>query len=145
MYGVMYTAVLPRDERQQRAAKLKASSAARQELNLKHSWQKLEVVTAANFSFRDMVITLTYDNEHLPPSTREAVKLLKKFLTQLKGKSTGRTSPYGLRKQTVLLPFETSIPIQIIFPSFKCFWYPSSLITHSYWLVTRKPLWFQPA
>lgn len=84
VYGVCYTAALPRDEGQQRAAKLKASSAARQRINLKHSWQKLEVVIAANFSYRDLVLTLTYDEGHLPSSTREAVRLLKKFLTQLR-------------------------------------------------------------
>lgn len=61
MYGVCYTAALPRDKGQQRAAKLKASSAARQKLNMKLSWQELEVGTATNFSFRDLVITLTYD------------------------------------------------------------------------------------
>ena len=84
VYGVCYTAPLPRDEGQQRAAKLKASTAARQKLNLKHSWQKLEVVIAANFSYRDLVLTLTYDDDHLPPSMREAVRTLKKFLTQLR-------------------------------------------------------------
>jgi len=84
VYGVVYTAAFPRDEGQQRAAKLKASSAARQRLNLKHSWQKLEVVLAANFSFSDLFLTLTYDDEHHPPSTRESSKIIKKFLTQLR-------------------------------------------------------------
>ena len=82
--GVVYTAPLPRDEGQVRAAKLKASSAARQKINMKHSWQKLEMVLAANFSYRDLFLTLTYDDTHLPPSTRESSKLIKKFLTQLR-------------------------------------------------------------
>jgi len=84
VYGVVYTAALPRDEGQVRAAKLKASSSARQKLNLKQSWHKLEVVIAANFSYQDLVLTLTYDDEHLPPSKREAVRLLKRFLIQLR-------------------------------------------------------------
>ncbi len=84
VYGVCYTAALPRDEGQQRAAKLKASSAARQRINLKHSWQKLEVVMAANFSYSDLFLTLTYDDMHLPPSTRASATIIKKFLTQLR-------------------------------------------------------------
>lgn len=84
VYGVCYTAALPRDEGQVRAAKLNASSAARQKLNLKMSWQKLEVVIAANFSYRDLFITLTYDDDHLPASKSAAVKLLKRFLTLLR-------------------------------------------------------------
>jgi hypothetical protein len=83
--AVVYTAALPQDKGQQRAAKLKASSEARQRINLKHSWQKLEQVVAANFDSDDLVATLTYDDEHLPPSRREAEKQLRKFLTQLRG------------------------------------------------------------
>jgi len=82
--AVVYTAALPSDKGQQRTAKLKASSEARQRINLKHSWQKLEQVLAANFDSDDLVATLTYDDEHLPPSTREAEKQLRKFLTQLR-------------------------------------------------------------
>ena len=48
------------------------------------AWHKLEVVIAANFSYQDLVLTLTYDDEHLPPSKREAVRLLKRFLIQLR-------------------------------------------------------------
>lgn len=94
--GVVYTAVTPTDAGQQRAAKLNASSAARQRINLKHSWQKCEVVLAANFGARDLVVTLTYDDDHLPPSKREAVKQLKKFIKLLRERrrSRGETLEY---------------------------------------------------
>jgi len=88
--GVVYTAVTPSDAGQQRAAKVNASSAARQRINLKHSWQKCETVLAANFGAHDLVVTLTYDNEHLPPSKREAVKQLKKFIKLLRERRRSR-------------------------------------------------------
>ena len=40
---------------------------------------------AANFDRRDLVVTLTYDDAHLPQSRAEAVKNLKKFFRALRG------------------------------------------------------------
>lgn len=82
--GVVYTVSSVRDTPQERAAKTEISSAARERANLRTSWQKLEVVLAANFSMRDLHVVLTYDDEHLPPTRPEAVKCLKKWITQLR-------------------------------------------------------------
>lgn len=66
-----------------RAAKRKASSEAQARLNAKHSWQKLERVLACNFVPKDLVVTLTYDDEHLPASRAAAQAKLKKFRKEI--------------------------------------------------------------
>ena len=66
-----------------RAAKRKASSEAQAKLNARMSWQKLERVLACNFVPRDLVVTLTYDDEHLPASRAAAQAKLKKFRKSL--------------------------------------------------------------
>ncbi len=67
---------------------MKMSSAARRRLNLKAASRQLELLIAANFTRRDLVVTLTYDDEHLPQSRAEAVKNLKKFFRALRGGAT---------------------------------------------------------
>ncbi len=96
MTGVVYTAANPQDEPRARSAKLQMSSAARERLNLKMSWEKLELQLAANFSGRDHHVTLTYREADLPPSREAAVKLLKKFLVQLRAcrRPRGETLKY---------------------------------------------------
>lgn len=66
-----------------RAAKRKASTEAQKRMNAKHSWEKLELMLAANFMPGDLVITLTYDNEHLPETRAAAADRLKRFRRQL--------------------------------------------------------------
>ena len=76
-------AIYPRGSAQDsprvRAGKRKLSSEAQQRLNAKHSYQKLELLLAANFVPGDLVVTLTYDPEHLPRSRTQAVARLKEF------------------------------------------------------------------
>lgn len=80
-------AVYPRasrwDSPRARGAKRKISSEALQHLNMKHSFQKLELMLAANFGPGDLVVTLTYDEAHLPRSREAATAKLKKFRTEL--------------------------------------------------------------
>lgn len=78
--GVVYTAVHSSDGERQRAAKTNVSSAARERMNLRYSWQKLELVLAGNFTYHDLHVTLTYDDDHLPPDRDAAKKILKKFI-----------------------------------------------------------------
>lgn len=66
-----------------RAAKRKASTEAQKRMNAKHSWEKLELMLAANFMPGDLVITLTYDDEHLPETRAAAADRLKRFRRQL--------------------------------------------------------------
>lgn len=67
-----------------RAAKRKASSEAQAKMNAKYSWQKLERLLACNFAPQDLVITLTYDDKHLPETRQRAQDRLKRFRKDLK-------------------------------------------------------------
>lgn len=80
----LWSAPTPNDTPKARAEKSKCSSAARQRMNDKYSWQKLKMMLAANFSARDIVATLTFDDAHLPPDRAAARKLLKAFFVQLR-------------------------------------------------------------
>lgn len=91
--GVIYTGSSPLDGQRERAEKLQMSSAARDRMNLKKSWEKLEMVLAANYSYRDLHVTLTYREGSLPQNRAAAVKLLKKFLTQLRAHRKARGQP----------------------------------------------------
>ena len=86
MSGVVYTVAHPSDTEQQRAAKTNVSSAAREKMNLRYSWQKLELLLAANFTYSDLHVTLTYDDGWLPPNRAEARKRIKKFIRLLREK-----------------------------------------------------------
>ncbi len=81
---VLWSASFPLDTPKARAEKVKCSSAARQRINDRYSWQKLKMVLATNFKESDLVVTLTYDDSHLPTNREEARKLLKKFLVQIR-------------------------------------------------------------
>ena len=48
-------------------------------MNLKYAYQKLELLIAANFGKRDLFVTLTYDDDHLPGNRQEALKQVKAF------------------------------------------------------------------
>lgn len=67
-----------------RAAKGRPTSAAQAFYNLKCSWRELELMIAANFTHRDMVITFTFDDNHLPHSKAEAANLFQKFVRKLR-------------------------------------------------------------
>lgn len=83
-------AVYPKKERadsdRERAAKSKASSEAQRRMNQIYSYQKFELILAANFptAGSGLVVTLTYDDEHLPRSRTEAQRRFKYFLAKLR-------------------------------------------------------------
>lgn len=79
----VYPAVNGRDAPKARAAKSKLSSEAQQRMNRKYSYQKLELMLAANFRPGDLVCTLTYDDEHLPRNRDVAAGKLKEFRKRL--------------------------------------------------------------
>lgn len=91
--GMIYTRALPSDSAAARQAKTRCSSAARAAMNLKQSWQKLEVQMAANFTPRDLVLTLTYRDSCLPHSKAQAVTRLKKFIRELRESRSIRGAP----------------------------------------------------
>ena len=85
-----YTIPTPRSTERERRALREISSAAQERINLKRSWQKLEVLLAANFDRHDLHLVYTYDDEHLPPDRGEAVKRLKKLIVQLRAHRRAR-------------------------------------------------------
>ncbi len=76
--------------------KTQISSVAQETMNLKHSWQKLKAVIAANFASTDIVVTLTYRDDCLPKTRKEAERHLKAFIRKFRSerKSTGAELPY---------------------------------------------------
>lgn len=81
---VLWTPAFPSDPPKTRAEKSRCSTKARQRINDRYSWQKLKTVLAANFNDKDLVLTLTYDDEHLPRNRNEAKKQARIFLAQLR-------------------------------------------------------------
>ncbi len=68
-----------------RAAKRKASSEAQARMNRTYSYQKLELMLAANFPTPGsaLVVTLTYSDDRLPDTRKQALTRLKSFRAKL--------------------------------------------------------------
>lgn len=79
----VYSSPAGREDARIRAEKRKISTAAQQRINAKYSWQKLELMLAANFDQRDLVVTLTYDEKHLPQDRKAANARLRAFRARL--------------------------------------------------------------
>jgi len=105
VYAAVYSTVHPSDSPEARAAKTKCSSAARQRMNMKYAWQKLELLLASNFTPRDLVVTLTYDDDHLPDDRDGAVEKIKRFWVQLR--KARRLAGQSLRYSTLSM-YKTS-------------------------------------
>lgn len=75
----VYDRITVKDGPTARASKHKASSEAQRRMNRIYSVQKLELLLAANFRPGDIVLTLTYDDEHLPADRKGAEAALKAF------------------------------------------------------------------
>lgn len=79
----LYSRAQRTDSPKVRAAKQRASSEAQARMNRKYSYQRLELMLAANFRPGDLVVTLTCDDQHLPGSRKEASAQLKYFRSRL--------------------------------------------------------------
>lgn len=66
------------------------STKARQRQNIKAACKALELLIAANFTARDLVLTLTYRNKDLPDSRKDAVGNLKKLFRDLRAHRKAR-------------------------------------------------------
>lgn len=84
VYESIYPLPNPRDSRAVRKGKKELTSSAQQRMNLKYQWQKLELLLAANFRKGDIVLTLTFDDAHLPESRAETMTRVKQFLKKLR-------------------------------------------------------------
>lgn len=81
---ILYTAPEPRDSERARAEKSRMTTKAQQAMNDKTARGRLEMLLAANFGPRDLFVTLTYRDEDLPGKRADAVKLLRKFIKDLR-------------------------------------------------------------
>lgn len=82
--AVQYTMHCDQEARKSRAPKELVSSCAREAINLRHSWEKLKMLMAANFDFPDLVVTLTYADDSLPQTREAAEGNLKLFIRHLR-------------------------------------------------------------
>lgn len=80
---VIYSRAGSREDAVVRQAKRKASTEAQQRANARYSWEKLELMLAANYVPGDLVVTLTFDDDHLPPDRKTAAARCKKFRREL--------------------------------------------------------------
>lgn len=76
----IYTAPEPLDGQRARAEKSRMTTAAQKAMNNKAARARLEMLMAANYSGRDLFVTLTYRDKELPPSRAAAVERLRKFI-----------------------------------------------------------------
>jgi len=94
--SIQYSLSHEREAQKERLPKTQISSVAQEAMNLKHSWQKLKAVIAANFGPKDLVVTLTYRDERLPKRRKDAENQLKYFIRRLRSerRTAGQELPY---------------------------------------------------
>lgn len=90
---VEYTPPMPRDTKQQRAAKSKATTAAQKRLNYRTAQGNLETKLAANFSSKDYFLTFTYEQGQEPRSRKEANQHKQQYLRRLRAQRARRGQP----------------------------------------------------
>lgn len=79
-----------RDSERARAAKSHASSEVQRRVNRIHSYQKLELILAANYQPGDLWVTVTYDDAHLPGDRKQAKACFNRFLAKLRAARRAR-------------------------------------------------------
>lgn len=84
VYAVVYTTPTAGDSPKTRAQKQKTANLARERLNARTSFQKLERTLAANFDTGDLLVTLTYDDKNLPADRDKAVKKVRAWIPKLR-------------------------------------------------------------
>lgn len=91
--AVQYSTVHTQNQSARREARMQISTPARESLNAKLSWQKLMLVLAANFTTRDIVVTLTYRDDCLPLHREHANRILTNFIRALRQTRRARGQP----------------------------------------------------
>lgn len=70
--------------RKGRAGRQTPTSPAQQFYNDKCSWRELELMIAGNFGRRGLVLTVTYDDQHLPADKSGANRFFQKFIRRFR-------------------------------------------------------------
>ena len=91
--AVVYTTPTAGDSSRARAEKQHASCEAREKLNARTSFEKLERVLAANFDTGDLYVTFTYDDRHLPDGRTAAIRRMQAFVPKLRRERRARGDP----------------------------------------------------
>jgi len=91
--AVIYTGPSPGDAPKAREQKRKASTAARERINARTSFQKLKRKLAANFDDGDLLVTLSFDDKHLPGNRQGTVRKAGYFLRRLNKARAARGQP----------------------------------------------------
>lgn len=91
--AVVYTTPTNGDSPKARAQKQKASTAARERLNARTSFQKLERCLADNFDNGDLFLTGSFDDKYLPEDRTGAMKRTRSFLGKLRAARKVRGQP----------------------------------------------------
>ena len=93
--AALYDRCGPRDTPKQRQAKRQASSEAQRRMNQIYSYQKLELMLAVNFPTpgSGQVVTLTYDEDHLPADRAGVQKDWRNCLRRLRQERTAAQLP----------------------------------------------------
>ena len=91
--AVVYTAPAAGDPPRVRAQKQKASTAARERLNARTSFEKLECTLADNFDNGDLFATPTYTDRYLPEDRDQAVRRFRAFIAKLRAARKARGQP----------------------------------------------------
>ncbi len=92
--AVLYPSIIPKGGR--RGVRENPTTEFRQRLNDTTQMRKLIATLEVNFSLDDLFITLTYDDNHLPPNFDAAAKCLQGFIKKYRTvrKREGFASPY---------------------------------------------------
>lgn len=91
--AVLYTTPSRGDPPRARAQKQKASTAARERLNARTSFQKLERTLAVNFDDGDLYITFTFADAYLPEDREQTIKKVRRFWSKLRAARKARGQP----------------------------------------------------
>ena len=81
---ILYSVGAGREPANIRAEKRKLSSPAMARANAKLSWKQLERRLAANILPGDLVVTATFDDDHLPEGRKEAKARMKAFFDSMR-------------------------------------------------------------
>lgn len=84
IYDVIYTMPTPKMERSKLKAVKQISAEAMAKWNCKSASRQLELRIASAFNYSDLVVTVTFDDEHLPDTQEQAKKCLQTFFRQLR-------------------------------------------------------------
>lgn len=87
---VEYTPPMPRDTPRQRAAKHKATTLAQRRLNFRTAQGRLEALLAANFTWNDYFVTLTYEPGKEPKNRAEAKRHKREYLRRIRAQRKRR-------------------------------------------------------